>query len=400
VLPLDEARRTILQHVSPLEPEAVPLLESAGRILAAPQVAPRDMPQWDNSAMDGYAVRVQDCADGQPLTVEGILSAGHGAVADLAPGTARRIMTGAPLPAGADAVVPFEHTEAVGSSVRVLVRPVRGDYVRYRAGDLRAGDQFLETGTVLGPAEIAILASLDRSPIAVVRRPVVAILSTGDELHGAGEPLRPGGIYDSNGPAIAAAVARTGAIPSMLPLARDEPEILRQRIVEGLSADVLVTSAGVSVGDRDLVREVLSGLGARELFWRVAIQPGRPMAFAVTDRCKVFSLPGNPVSALLAYEVLVRPALRRMMGHCHPVEPTRRAQLGDDVQPRPDRITLRRVCLAAIGEGSVAISAGNQETGLVRTLARADGVVLIPAGDDVLPAGTSVDVIPLRSGSL
>lgn len=351
---------------------------------------------WDNSAMDGFAVRAEDCHDGQPLAVAGFLPAGRAPAADLAPGTARRILTGAPLPPGADAVVPFEQAEVVGDAVRPLVAPARGDHVRRRAGDLRAGDRVLAGGTALGPAEIAILASFGRSSVTVVRRPRVAVLSTGDELLNAGEALRPAGIYDSNGPALAAAVARTGALPSILPIATDEPDSLRRLIAEGLTADVLVTTAGVSMGDRDLVREALCGLGAEEIFWQVAIQPGRPMAFAVTDRCRVFSLPGNPVAALLTYEVLVRPALRRMLGHPRPIEPTRAARLGEDVRPRRDRVTLRRVRLEISGGALVATSSGRQATGFVRTLAEADGVALIPIGGEMLPAGTPVDVIPLR----
>lgn len=396
---LEEARETILSSVSTLGPEVVPLPDAVGRVLAFDHLSSWDLPMWDNSAMDGYAVRAADCWEGSVLPVRGFLPAGKPAVDALEPGQAARILTGAPLPAGADAVVPFELTDTVPDGVRLLARPAVGDHVRKQGGDLRAGEAVVPAGRTLGPAEIALLAATGVSTVPVIRRPRVAVLSTGDELLMPGEALQDGRIYDSNSPALAAAALRAGAVPTVLPIARDHPDDLRRRLEEGLQGDVLVTSAGVSAGDRDLVREVLGDLGVKEAFWSVAVQPGRPMAFAATDTCRVFSLPGNPVAALLTFEVFVRPALRRMLGHGSPVEPTLRVRLGEDVRPRSDRVTLRRVRLDRTPDGPVAMSAGRQATGFLATLARADGIAFVPSGEDILPAGTQVDVQPLRTES-
>jgi len=370
----EEARDLILRNAALLGVEVVGLSQTFGRVLATDQISAWDLPMWDNSAMDGYAVRARDCHEGSVLQVCGYLPAGRA----------------------------FEVAEVQGDAVRLLVQPLVGDHIREQGSDLHAGDCVLNAGTSLGPAEIAILASLARTSVPVTRRPRVAILSTGDELLAPGEPLQPGRIFDSNGPALTAAVRKAGGTPIILPIARDDPATLRQQLWEGLQADVLVTSAGVSTGDRDLVREVLHDLGAKEVFWKVDIQPGRPMAFAVTevtDRCLVFSLPGNPVAALLTFELLVRPALRRMVGRYRPIEVTRRAILGEAVRPRPDRTTLRRVRLEQTDDQLVAMSSGQQATGFVRTLSRADGIALIPSGTDILPAGTVVDVHPLRQDS-
>jgi molybdopterin molybdotransferase len=392
----EEARVLILRSAAPLGDEVVGLADSLGRVLATDQVSAWDLPMWDNSAMDGYAVRAQDCSVGSILQVHGFLPAGRAAELSLVAGSAARILTGAPIPSGADCVVPFESTEVHGDSVRLLVQPVTGAHIRKQGSDLHAGDCILNAGTLVGPTEIAVLASLARTSVPVIRRPRVAILSTGDELLMPGEQLAPGRIFDSNGPALAAAVREAGATPITLPIARDDPATLRQQLEQGLRADALVTSAGVSTGDRDLVREVLRDLGAKEEFWKVDIQPGRPMAFAVAGECCVFSLPGNPVAALLTFEMLVRPALRRMGGHLRPIQATRRVALGESVQPRPDRMTLRRVRLEQIDDQLVAMSSGQQATGFVRTLAHADGIALIPSGTETLPAGTVVDVHSLR----
>ena len=392
----EEARRIVLERVAPLGTEVVPLLAAVGRVLAADQVSPWDMPQWDNSAMDGYAVRAADCDNPGGLAVAGFLPAGEPATHRLEPGTAVRIMTGAPLPQAADAIVPLE--EATERSGRVVLsrRPTPGDHVRRRAGDVRQGETVLTAGVVIGTAEVALLASLSRPAVPVVRRARVAILSTGDELLEPGEPLAAGKIYNSNASALAAATKRAGAVPIVLPIARDDRGELRRSLEQGLQADALVTTAGVSAGDRDLVREVLRDLGVDEVFWKIDIQPGRPTAFALAGTTPVFSLPGNPVAAMLTFELFVRPALRRMMGHPRPIEQPIRARLGEPVVPRPDRVTLMRVRLRRDADGMVATSAGGQATGFVRTMVSADGAAVIPAGTAEMTAGSMVDVYALR----
>ena len=396
----EEARLIVLERVGPLGSEVAPLLDAVGRILAVDQVAPWDMPQWDNSAMDGYAVRAADCADPNGLPVAGFLPAGQPAVEELGFGTAVKIMTGAPLPAGADAVVPFEDADERAGLFVATRRPVAGDHVRKKGGDVREGETVLTAGTIIGPAEVSLLASISRASVPVIRRARVASLSTGDELLEPGEPLAAGKIFSSNAAALAAATLRAGARPLVLPIARDNREALRTQLVEGLLADVLVTTAGVSVGDRDLVREVLRDLAVQEVFWKVDIQPGRPMAFALSGVTPIFSLPGNPVAALLTFEMFVRPALRRMMGHSRPLDVPLRARLGEAVTPRRDRITLMRVRLERRGDQIVASSAGSQATGFLRTIVSADGVAIIPAGLATVGAGSVVDVYALRDECL
>lgn len=392
----EEARQMVLERVNPLGCEVVPLLSAVGRVLAADRTAPWDMPQWDNSAMDGFAVRAADCADPRGLAVAGFLPAGRPAIEELRPGTAIRIMTGAPLPPGADAIVPFEDAEEREGMIVATGRPVAGDHVRRQGGDVREGQMVLEAGSVIGPAEVSLLASLSMTSVPVVRRARVAILSTGDELLEPGEPLVPGKVYNSNAQALAAATLRAGATPVVLPIARDSREALRTQLLEGLHADALVTTAGVSVGDRDLVREVLRDLGVQEVFWKVDIQPGRPTAFAMSGSTPVLSLPGNPVAALLTFEMFVRPALHRMMGHSRPLDVAIRARLDEAVAPRRDRVTLMRVRLERRGDEISASSAGSQATGSLRTMVSADGVAIIPAGAGAVAAGSVVDVYALR----
>jgi molybdopterin molybdotransferase len=393
---LEEARRTILEAVERLGAESVPVLDAVGRVLAEDVVSPWDLPWWDNSAMDGWAIRAGDAALPEGLPVSGFLPAGAASAGSLAPGTAIRILTGAPLPAGADAVVPQEQAEERDGRVRPL-RPVRpGAHVRRKGEDIRAGEPVLSAGTVLGPAQVSVLASCSRLAVPVVRRPRVAILSTGDELVPPGTPLSPGQIHDSNSWAMAAAVVEAGALPTLLGIARDDRAALRTLLAEGLTADALVTSAGVSVGDRDHVREVLEELGVRQLFWKVDIKPGRPTAFALRGKTSVFSLPGNPVSSLLTFEQFVRPALRKMLGHAAVLRPTERAVLAEPLAHKPGRLQLVRVRLERRGGQLLAASAGNQDTGILKTALRAQGIALVPAEIGDLEAGAAVEVQIVR----
>jgi len=388
----EEARKIVLDHVAPLGAEQVPLLDAVGRVLAEDVASPSDFPAWDNSAMDGYAVRAADAQGGARLPLAAYLPAGSAGAGPLAPGTAAKILTGAPVPEGADAIVPFEEAEEQGGAVRA-VAPVRaGAHVRRRGEDLRASELALRAGTVIGPPQVSWLATSSRLFVPVHRRPRVAILSTGDELVPPGEPVGPGKIHDSNGVAVAAAVRQAGGEPVLLGIARDDREALRERLAEALRADAVVTSAGVSMGDRDYVREVLAALDVRQIFWKVDIKPGRPTAFALRGATPVFSLPGNPVSTLLTFEQFVRPALLRMQGRREVLRPTVRAVFQEDLRRKPGRTHFLRVRLERRGDALLAWSAGNQDTGILKTMLRADGIAILPSDLGDLSSGTPVEV--------
>ena len=388
----EEARTIILDHVAPLGAERVALLDAVGRVLAEDVASPSDFPAWDNSAMDGYAVRAADAAGGAALPLSAYLPAGAPGAAPLAPGTAAKILTGAPLPAGADTVVPFEHAVEEGAAVRAVGPVSAGANVRRRGEDLRAGEVAISAGTVVGPAEVSWLATASRLSVPVHRRPRVAVVSTGDELVPPGEPLGPGKIHDSNAFALAAAVRLAGGEPVLLGIARDDREALRERLAEGLRADALVTSAGVSVGDRDHVREVLAALEVRQVFWKVEVRPGGPTAFAVRGATPVFSLPGNPVATLLVFDQLVRPAILKLAGRRAVLRPVVRAVFQEDLRRRAGRAGFVRVRLERRGGALLAFSAGVQDTGILRTSLRADGLAVVSADQGDLHPGTPLDV--------
>jgi molybdopterin molybdotransferase len=330
--------------------------------------------------------------------VTGYIPAGGLPAGAVGPGEAIRIMTGAPLPPGADAIAPVEDVEEAGDTIQ-LRGPVRpGAHVRRRGEDLRAGEVALTAGAVVGPGEVSVIASAGLVSVPVVRQARVAILSTGDELVEPGQPVGPGQVSDSNGVALAAAVLLAGGLPIQLGIARDDRPALLALLQRGLAADMLVTSAGVSAGDRDLVREVLDELQVRQVFWKVDIKPGRPTAFGLRGRTPVFSLPGNPVSSLLTFEQFVRPALLRMMGHRQVYRPLQRALLQEPLTKSAGRVNFVRVRLTRGADGALlASTAGNQETGILKTLLRADGIAIIPAEQGKLEAGQAVEVQLLRS---
>jgi molybdopterin molybdotransferase len=393
----EAARAAILSRVEPLGAESLPLLDAVGRVLAEDVIARWDVPRWDNSAMDGYAVRAADAGGTARLAVAGNLPAGRSAPVTLAAGTAVRIMTGAPLPEGADAVVPIEEVEERDGIVAIAARARPGAHVRRKGEDLRAGETVLRAGAILGPAEVGLLASFATTSAPVVRGVRVAILSTGDELVEPGTELGPGQIYDSNSLALAAAVKQLGCVPVNLGIAPDDRRALRSLLSDGLQADALITSAGVSAGDRDLVREVLAELSVRQVFWKVDMKPGRPTAFATNGTRPVFSLPGNPVAVLLAFEELVRPALLKMMGHRDVLRPLVKAVFQEDLANKRGRVTFVRVRLERSGGALLAWPSGRQDTGIFRSTLEADGVALLPADAGDVVAGTLVDVQVLRA---
>lgn len=389
----ESARGTILEKVSVLQHESVSLLDVIGRVLAEDIHAPWDMPRWDNSAMDGFAVRAVDSIAGQALKIDGYLPAGSSAAGiEVKPGCAVRIMTGAPAPTGCDAIIPIEETTEVDGQIIVKGAVNKGDHLRVQGEDVTRGELVITTGTLLRPAEINMLASFGKHTVKVIRRPKVAILSTGDELVEPGAEIGPGQIINSNDYSLAAAVRETGAEAELLGIARDDLESLTEKINTGLKADVLITTAGVSMGDRDLVCEVLQTLGVERQFWKVDIKPGRPTAFGLKEGKPVFSLPGNPVSSMITFEEFVRPALLKMMGHKNVIKATIKATMKEPVNKKAGRVHFLRVRVIRDGEQLFASSAGDQNTGIVRTLLRANGIAVLPAEREQILAGEEVDV--------
>jgi molybdopterin molybdotransferase len=405
---VDEARRLVLEGVTPLPAETVATADALGRVLAAPVASGRTIPPADCSAMDGYAVRAGDLASAsraapRRLPVAFEVPAGGRAPRPLGPGEAARIFTGAALPAGADSIVMQEDVETEGAEVAFAAAPARGEHVRAAGEDVRAGDEVLAAGTKLGPAQLGVLASLGRSVVRVHRRPRVAILSGGDELVEPAEDVAGGRIVASNAYALAAQCAEAGALTTNLGIARDTRDELERGLAAGLGADLLVSSAGVSVGDHDHVRPVLEKLGCRLVFWGVAMKPGFPLTFGRFDDGRgpvVFGLPGNPVSAMVTFELFVRPVLLRLGGHRVLTRPVLRAVLGETLRKKPGRLHFVRVTLAREGERFVASSTGNQSSGVLRSMAQAQGLLVFPAAASELAKGAVAEVMVLDADVL
>lgn len=390
----DDARRIILENIQPPGSERIHLLEATGRTLAEDVSAPWDMPSWDNSAMDGYAVRTADCTTIPcRLKVTGFIPAGALAEGKIVEqGCAIRIMTGAPTPVGCDAVVPVEETDN-GQQEVTLLEPVKeGQHIRLRGEDVAAGTTFVRAGTLIRPPEVNMLAGFGLALVPVFRRPVVAILSTGDELVELGRTPGPGEIINSNTLSLAAAVTECGCIPRIIGIARDNRASHIEKLTEGLQADVLITSAGVSAGDCDLVRDILEELGAKQLFWKVGIKPGGPTAFAMYGSKPVFSLPGNPVSTMITFEEFVRPALLRMQGRREVLRPLFKATLREGVKKKPGKVQIIRLRLEREDGRWYASSAGNQQTAILRTMVDAQAIAVLPVESSGSAAGEEVDV--------
>lgn len=412
MLSVEEAQERILSHFAPLSTVEVPIADALGLTLADDVCSPVDVPPWDNSAMDGYAVRWEDIrgaspASPRPLRVAGMVAAGQLPTQPVVPGTAIRIMTGAPIPPGANAVVPFEETDEVQrrrsgkglEEISILAEVPRGANIRPRGEDIRQGEVVLPRGTVLGPAHIGVLASVGKAMVQVVRRPVVAVLSTGDELLAPGEPPQPGKIYDANSYSVGAAVRQAGGIPLLLGIARDNLEDLRQKVQEGLQADFLLTSAGVSKGDYDIVKDVLAQQGRVE-FWTVRMRPGKPMAFGwfpAPDGRRVphLGLPGNPVSALVVFELFCRPAIFTMLGRRDFQRPVVEATLHGRIVNSDGRRVYARVWVERQGDGWVARTTGPQGSHILTSMARANGLAICPEDVPALHTGDRVKVLLL-----
>jgi molybdopterin molybdotransferase len=392
VRPLAEAQRDVLAAVSPLPPERVPVWSAAGLVLAEDVISAHDVPPFANSAMDGFAVRHADIVVAPvTLTISEDLAAGHVAGVSVMEGTAIRIMTGAPIPPGADTVVRVEDTEAQGSSVRILVTPPKGASVRLAGGDVSRGGAVFGAGTRLTPAHLGVLAAVGAATPVVHRRPRVAILSTGDEVRPPEtQELEPGWIRDANRPLLTGLLGDVGAEVHDYGIVRDDAGLLRSTLERAADeCDVVMTSGGVSMGDYDLVKQVLAQLGGVEL-WKVAMQPAKPFAFGTIGGTPLFGLPGNPVSVMVAFEQFARPALLRMMGSERLFRPRFPGSMSHRVETDPEKVVFLRVTVDH--PGFVARSAGEQSSNILSAAANADAWAVVPVGVGPVEAGGPVEL--------
>ena len=393
LLSLEEALERILERVTPLEPEDVELSAAAGRVLAEDALASVDLPPFPSSAMDGFAVRSEDTPGRLPIAAR--IAAGVPTPRALEEGEAMAIATGGAVPAGADSVIPIEHVVESDNTVEIANGVVQGDNVRPRGGDVAAGDVVVPRGARLGAAQLGALAAAGLDRVAATRRPRVALLSTGTELRRPGEPLGPGEIYEANGVLLATAFASAGAEVDVLPAVADDESSHRAALERGLAADVLVTSGGVSVGPHDLVRRILSELGVEEIFWGIAVKPGKPLAFGVRGSTLVFGLPGNPVSSLVGAEVFVRPALLALQGAAVPGPVFFEGRLAAAVRRNAHRDEFLRARTTASGDGVLLDPVSGQESHMIARAAAADALVLAPRGEGELAAGDRARYLPL-----
>ncbi|MFN8186470.1 MAG: gephyrin-like molybdotransferase Glp [Gaiellales bacterium] len=393
-----EAQRRIVERVRRLDAERVPIERAFGRVLAEPVSSRTDLPPFASSAMDGFAVRAADTSDAPvTLTVAGRAAAGSPSGVVLEAGQAVEISTGGVVPEGADAVVPVELT-GDGSEGSVVIRAAAtpGAHIRPRAGDVAAGSTLLAPGTLLSAPQVGALAAAGVTEVQCAKRPRVGILVTGSELRRPGDPLGPGEIYESNGLMLAGQLASAGAVPAQLGVVSDDADDHRNAMEKGLLGfDMLVTSGGASVGPHDLVRQVLAALRVEEVFWGVAMKPGKPVAFGVRRDHVAFSLPGNPVSALVCFEVLVRTAVNVMLGIPSPEPRYAHGTLGAPVRRSVDRETFVRARAEHGAEAVVLDPVTGQESHMIAAAAQADALVLVPRGEGELPAGSPVRFLSL-----
>ncbi len=396
-----EARDTILNRVRPIGVERVDIVSGRGRVLAEDVHATRNQPPWDNSAMDGYAVRAADTVPASPNTPAELeivedLPAGYVAKRAVGPGQAIHIMTGAPVPEGADTIVRVERTLRVDERrVRVLQPVEPGTDLRRAGEDIREGDLIIPAGTLIRPAEVGLLASTNRSQVSVYRRPRVAVLSTGDEIVDVDEPLEDGKIVDSNGYALTALVADAGGVPLRLGICPDTQEALEQALRDGLVADAIITSGGVSVGEYDYVKAALEAVGTSMAFWKVSMTPGRPLTFGAIDDTIVFGLPGNPVASMVTFELFMRPALLKMQGYTHLYRPTIKAVLQEDITKSLGRKQFIRVTLEQRDGTFFASRTGAQGSGILRSMSIADGLAVSHEEQEFMEAGQEIEVMLL-----
>jgi molybdopterin molybdotransferase len=396
VLTVEGALQQMLSRVQPLAAEWTEVTASLGRVLAEPVVSRRIIPPWPNSSMDGYAVRATDTA-GAPrtLAVVGRIAAGSLPARSVGRGETMRIFTGAPMPDGADAVVPQEDVDADGDRIVVRTSVGSGDFVRPAGEDVRVGDRLLEPGTVIGPAAVGLLATLGYTRVRVHRRPRVAILSTGSELADLGSEPGPGQIPNTNTYSLMAQTLEAGAEPVNLGVARDALEAIEERVTASATCDALVSSAGVSVGELDFVKEALQRAGAELHLWRVSMRPGKPITFGSLRGRPVFGLPGNPVSAMVTFELFVRPALLLMSGRTHLTRPRLRARALEPIPNPGIRRGYLRVQLFPRNGGWGARLTGDQGSAILKSMVLAHGLAVVP-GDTTVAVGEEVEVLLLQ----
>ncbi len=406
MISVQEAQTAVLQQAAPLAPQAVPLSDALGLILAESAVSDVDSPPHDKSLVDGYALVAADLAEaGRELTVLEEVTAGMVPSRPVESGAATRIMTGAPIPQGADAVVMVERTESrrgADGSERVVIQESKiaaGQNILPRATSLRKGERVIDAGCVLRPIEIGVLAEIGYARVSAVPRPRVAVLATGNELVEAGESPGAGRIRNSNGPLLLASARAAGGLPEDLGIARDDPRQLAEKIARGLESDVLLLSGGVSAGVLDLVPRALAQQGVEQVFHKVNVKPGKPVWFGLRRDASgpklVFGLPGNPVSSLVCFELFVRPALAKLAGHPSDATPLLSAILRKPARQRGDRPTYFPSRLTTVGGNYEVETLAWKGSADQRTLVQANALTVLPAGDLDLPAGESVKVIPL-----
>lgn len=396
--PLHEAQKIVLDATPVLGLEKISILDALGRTLGEDIVAERDNPPWDNSAMDGFAVRWEDIKQDHPvqkpvtLVVIEDVPAGKMPSKTVGAGHAIRIMTGAPIPRGADTVVKVEDTEHSAGSVRVFKPEPRGANIRPQGEDVKKGDCIIAKGTTIRPGEAGMLAVLAKPFVFVYQRPRVAILSTGDELADLDERFNEEKIINSNSYGIAAAVQEAGGIPLLLGIARDTPAAMEEKIMHGLNADIVVLSGGVSMGDYDFTKAVFQAIGAEMNFWKLAIRPGQPLAFGKIQGKLVFGLPGNPVSSMVTFEQLVRPALRKMGGHRSYGRPVMQAIFQEKFSKRPDRRHFLRGILTQEDGVFKVRTTGDQGSGILTSMVKSNCLIDVPSEVERLNPGDLVTV--------
>jgi molybdopterin molybdotransferase len=396
MISIEEAQRTILKFITPLETEKVSVFQGLNRVTPEDHIAPWDIPAADNSAMDGYAFS-HAALSGDRLRVTGFLPAGEAPSIPVPHGEAIKIMTGAPVPPGCDTVVPIEDVEEEGGWIRFTSTVRAGSHVRMQGEDIRNGNVVIPAGALLRPQEIGMLSAMGTTALAVYRRARVAILATGDELLEPGSTPAPGKIINSNSYSLAAQVLDAGGDPVLLGIAPDALDATCDKIRAGLNADLLVITGGVSVGDRDVVKEAIEKLSGSVTFWKVNVKPGKPLAFAMLQGKPVFALPGNPVGAMVSFELFVRPSILKSMGHRRLFRPVVKAVLQEPAANQGKRPHLVRGMVSIHDDRYHVSTTGNQSSGRLSSMIQGNGLIRL-APEALYAKGDEVEVLLLDRG--